>query len=176
MDLVQHLFSVVAEGRMAKIVTQSNGFRKIFVIVQGSGNGPCYLAYFQGMGKSGPEMISFRSKEDLSLMHQPSEGLGMDYPVPVPLEFGPHFILRLIKSPAFGKGRLAGLGIKHLYLSFFYVFSEKHFIPPWIRSRLRRASSRLLPPKERIPPSHILKTPPARSCRRHVWCKVPVQG
>jgi len=99
---VQGVLPGMAEGRMAQIVAQGYGLGQVFVQAQGPGYGARYLGHFQGVGEAGAKMVAFGSDKDLGLMLQPAEGLAMNNPVAIPLEFGPHpaGFLRPLPSPA----------------------------------------------------------------------------
>ena len=75
----------MAEGRVAQIVRQGQGFGKILVQPQLPGDGAGDLGDLDGMGQPRPELVAFVVDEDLRLVLQPPEGGGMDDPVPVPL-------------------------------------------------------------------------------------------
>ena len=62
------------------------------------------------MGEADPEVVPFGGQEDLRLVRQPAEGLGVEDAVPVALERGPERMRLLGDLPASGVGRADGVG------------------------------------------------------------------
>src|SRR5215208_2119113 len=85
-DVGEGFFSSVAEGGVAEIVAEGNRLRQVFVEAESSGYGTGYLHHLQGVCEACPEVIAIRGDENLSLMHEPAEGLGVNDAVPVALE------------------------------------------------------------------------------------------
>ena len=72
-QLVEDSFSRMAERRMAEIVTQGDGLGKVFIELQGFGNGAGDLGYFQGVGQAGPVVVTAGREKNLGFMFQPPE-------------------------------------------------------------------------------------------------------
>src|SRR5215204_779733 len=79
-------FSSVTEGGVAEIVAEGDRLREVFVEAESTGYGTGYLHHLQGVRETCPEVVAVRGDEDLSLVHEPAERLGVDYAVPVALE------------------------------------------------------------------------------------------
>src|SRR5215216_5968840 len=82
-DAGEGFFSSVAEGGVAEIVAEGDRLRQVFVEAESSGYGTGYLHHLQGVREACPEVIAVRGDEDLSLVHEPAERLGVDNAVPV---------------------------------------------------------------------------------------------
>jgi hypothetical protein len=80
------LFSSVTEGGMAEIVAEGDRLREVFVEAESTGYGTGYLHHLQGVREACPEVVAVRRDEDLGLVHEPAERLGVDNAVPVALE------------------------------------------------------------------------------------------
>ena len=87
-EAVQRAFARVAERRVAQIVSERGGFGQIFVEPQRTRQCPRNLRDLQRMGQTRAVMVALRREENLHLMHQPPEGLGMDDPVAVAHKIG----------------------------------------------------------------------------------------
>jgi len=61
----QSLLSGVAEGSVAKVMTQSDGFGQILIQTQGFSDGTGYLGDFKGMGQPGSVMVSEGGEKNL---------------------------------------------------------------------------------------------------------------
>ena len=99
----------MAEGSMSQIVSQRDGFSQILVQPQRSGNRPGDPADLQGVGHSGPVMVSFRAQEHLGFMLQPAKRFGMNDPIRISLKTSTDlaWFFRPFPSPAVGsKSRL----------------------------------------------------------------------
>ena len=66
-------FARVAEGRMADVMRQREGFGQIFVKTQHSGHGARDLRHLDGMGQAVAEMIGQAGRENLRFIFQPSK-------------------------------------------------------------------------------------------------------
>ena len=71
-NLVKESLAAVAERRVPQIVAHCNGFGKVLVKIQCPCDSPGNLRDFKSMSKTSSVVVSFRRKEDLSLVHQPS--------------------------------------------------------------------------------------------------------
>ena len=85
--LVQHPLAGVAEGRVAEVVGERDGFGQILVEPQRAGDRAGHLADFERVGQPGAEMLALVAEEDLGLVLEAPEGGGMDDAVAVALEF-----------------------------------------------------------------------------------------
>src|SRR5699024_3119562 len=85
MYLVERMLPRMSKRSMSQIMSQSNGFHKIFIQSQRLGNGPGNLGNFQRMGKTVPVMVSLRSQKNLSFIFKTTESLTVQNPVPVTL-------------------------------------------------------------------------------------------
>jgi hypothetical protein len=83
---VEGLFTGVAEGRMADIVNQAEGFDQIGVEVEGSGNSARDLGDFEAVGEAIAEVIRIAAGENLRLGLETAEGAGVNDPVAVALK------------------------------------------------------------------------------------------
>src|SRR5215217_5959939 len=79
-------FSCVTEGGVAEIVAEGDRLREIFVEPESAGYGTGYLHHLQSVREACPEVVAVRGDEDLGLVHEPAERLGVDYAVPITLE------------------------------------------------------------------------------------------
>jgi hypothetical protein len=79
-------FSGVTERGVAEIVAEGDRLREVFVETERAGYGTGYLHHLQGVREACPEVVAVRGDEDLGLVHEPAEGLGVDNAVPVALE------------------------------------------------------------------------------------------
>jgi len=57
---------------------QSQGFSQILIKAKDTGNGPCDLGDFDGMGEPGAVVIAFMIHKNLGFMLEAPEGGGMD--------------------------------------------------------------------------------------------------
>jgi hypothetical protein len=80
----------VAERGMAQVVAERDGLCEVLVETQSTGDGASYLRYFQGMSQPRDKVVALRRDEDLCLVLQPAESVGVQYPVAVPLEGRPY--------------------------------------------------------------------------------------
>jgi len=78
----------MSEGGMTEVVSEANCLRKVLIEVEGAGYGAGYLRDLQGMGKPGHIMVTQWGNEDLSLVLESAESLGVDNTVAVSLEGG----------------------------------------------------------------------------------------
>ena len=49
MDHIEDLFPVMAKRRVSQVMAEGYGFGQIFVEIDSSGDGPCYLGDLDGM-------------------------------------------------------------------------------------------------------------------------------
>ncbi len=80
---VELLFSGVAEGRMADVVNEREGFGEVGVQAEGAGDGAGDLRDFEGVSEAVAKMVGEAGGEDLRLRFEPAEGARMDDAVAV---------------------------------------------------------------------------------------------
>jgi len=78
----------MAERRVAEIVSERDGFRKVLVEPQGPRNGARNLTSLERVREAVPEMIALVVDEDLGLVLEPPKSTRMHDPVAVALEGG----------------------------------------------------------------------------------------
>ena len=76
--LVQHLLADVPERCVAKVVPKGYAFRQVFVQVERPGQRTGYLGDLQCVAQACNEMVALRGDEDLRLVLQPAESLGIE--------------------------------------------------------------------------------------------------
>ena len=99
-DHVQRPLPRVAERRVAQIVAETDRLRQILVEPQRAGDGSGKARDLQRVGQARAVVIPLRAQEDLRLVLEAAEGLGMRDAVHVPLEAGADLALRLRLHPA----------------------------------------------------------------------------
>ena len=85
---VQHRLALVAEGRMAEVVRQRDGFGQVLVQAQGARDVAGDGGDFDGVGQARAQMVAGAVEKNLGLVFQPAEGARMDDAVAVALVFG----------------------------------------------------------------------------------------
>jgi hypothetical protein len=85
-DAGEGFFSRVTEGGVAEIVSERDRFGQVFVEAESAGYSTGYLHHLQGVSEACPEVVAVGGDEDLGLVHEPAEGLGVNYSVSVALE------------------------------------------------------------------------------------------
>ena len=85
-DLVEHCLARMAKRGVAEVMAEGNGFGEHFIELEGLGHCPGNLGNLQGVREAGPVMIAGRRKENLCLMLEAPEGLGVCDTIPVYLE------------------------------------------------------------------------------------------
>ena len=94
-------FSCVTEGGVAEIVAERDRLREVFVEAESAGYGTGYLHHLKGVREACPEVVAVGGDEDLGLVHEPAEGLGVDNSVPVALEVVANTVGRLGPEAAY---------------------------------------------------------------------------
>jgi hypothetical protein len=84
--IAQGVLARVAEGRMAKVVGEAEGFGQVLVEAERPRDGPPDLRDLEAVGEPDAEMIAVGRDEDLRLVAKAAEGDRMDDPVAVALE------------------------------------------------------------------------------------------
>jgi hypothetical protein len=105
---------------------QGDGLRQVIVEPEGPGDGPGDLGHFEGMRQARPIVVPERGQEDLGLVLEAAEGLGMDDPVTVPLEVGPEDVLGFRTCPALGVLAQARLGRQDLLFDGLDILPDTH--------------------------------------------------
>ena len=100
--ITERLFSCVAKGCVAQIMTKGNGLCEILIEPQRPGNGAGDPHHFQRVGQPCPVVIALRLQEHLCLVLQPSEGFAVHDPIHIPLIAGADFIFLRRPEPASG--------------------------------------------------------------------------
>src|ERR687896_2348071 len=100
-DAGEGFFSSVAEGGVAEIVAEGDRLGQVFIEAESSGYGTGYLHHLQGVREACPEVVAVRGDEDLGLVHEPAERLGVDNAVPVALEVVAYTVGRLGPGAAY---------------------------------------------------------------------------
>jgi len=93
-ERVQGAFAGVAEGGMAQVMGQADGFGQVLVDRQGAGDGAADLGDLQRMRQAGAVVVALIVDEDLGLVLQAAEGSGVQDAVAVALEGGA--VVRLV--------------------------------------------------------------------------------
>ena len=62
-QIVENPFAGMAKRRVSEVVTKSDGLGQVLVELQRPGHGTGDLRHLQGMGQTGPVMITFRGRE-----------------------------------------------------------------------------------------------------------------
>ena len=108
--VVERILPGVAEGRVAEVVGQRDGFGQIFVQPQRAGDGAGKLRYLQRMREPGAEQVALVVQEHLRFVDQPPERGGVHDAVAVALEVVARGRRRDRMAPAARLGRVAGVG------------------------------------------------------------------
>jgi len=113
-DLIEDLLPCMAEGGVSQVMGQGNGLGEVLIEPQGLGDGPGDLGDFQGVGQPGAIVIAGGGEEDLGLVLEAAEGLGVDDPIPVPLKGGTEITLPFFPRPPLGLAAQLGVGREDL--------------------------------------------------------------
>ena len=105
---VERVLAGVAEGRVAEIVAEPDRLGQVLVQAQRPGDRAGDPAGLQRMGEPGPVVVALGGDEDLGLVLEPAEGLGVDDAVAVALERRPQRAVGLLDRAAsrIGPGRV----------------------------------------------------------------------
>ncbi len=104
-ELAQGLLAGVAEGGVAEVVAERDGLGQVLVEAEGLGDRPGDLGDLEAVGQPRPVVVPEGREEDLGLVLEPAEGLGVDDPVAVALEIGPEDVRGLGPDPPLRVGR-----------------------------------------------------------------------
>ena len=83
---VERLLAGVAEGRVAEVVAEPDRLGQVLVEAERAGDGASDPAGLQRVGEAGAVVVALGRDEDLGLVLEPPEGLGVDDAVAVALE------------------------------------------------------------------------------------------
>ena len=97
---VERLLADVPERRMAEVVPQPDGLDEVLVEPQRPRHGPRYLRDLERVRQSRAVVVALGRDEDLGLVLEPAEGLGVHDPVAVALERRPNRRVGLGHRPA----------------------------------------------------------------------------
>jgi len=106
---VQRPFTSVAEGCVAEIVAERDGFGEIFIEPESACNRASDLAHFEGVRQAVAEMPALVVQKNLRLVLKSAESGRVDNAVAVTLELGPRWARPgAIKTPKgiFGLARI----------------------------------------------------------------------
>ena len=112
-DRVQTFFAGVTERGVAQVVPESDGLGQVFVEAQGARHRPGDLRDLEGVRQPGAVVVTLRREEDLRLVLEPPEGLGVDDPVAVALVIGAQRTGLLGQDAAPASGRMGGARMQH---------------------------------------------------------------
>jgi len=84
--LVEGAFARVAEGRVAYVVDESEGFGEVFVEAEGGSGGAGDLSDLDGVGEAAAEVVGGSAGEDLGLTGETAEGARLHDALAVALE------------------------------------------------------------------------------------------
>ncbi len=87
-EAVEDGFAFVAEGGVAEVVGEGDGFAEVFVEAEGAGDVAGDGGDFDGVGEAGAEVVAGAVEEDLGFVFEAAEGAGVDDAVAVALEMG----------------------------------------------------------------------------------------
>ena len=110
---VELLFTGVAEGRMADVVSQGQRFGKIGIQIQSAGNGARHLRDFESVSEAIAEVIGVAGGEDLRFGFEAAEGARMDDAVAVAGVIVAVRMLRLGVATAASAAHVHGVGCEH---------------------------------------------------------------
>jgi len=106
---IERLLARVAEGRVAKIVGQSQGLGQVFVQVQRPRQRPRDLRHLERVRQAGAIVVALVVKKHLRLVLEAAEGRRVDDAVSVALERGPTATRRFGDQTAPAVGRIGGV-------------------------------------------------------------------
>jgi len=98
--VVEGALAGVAEGGMADVVGEGEGFGEVLIEAEGAGGGAGDLGDFEGVGEAAAEMVGGALGEDLGFAGEAAKGAGVEDAADVALEGG-----------AVGMGRLGAVAL-----------------------------------------------------------------
>ena len=96
--------------------------------MQHLGDGPGNLRHLERVGEARPVVVAARGEEDLGLVLQATEGLGVDDPIAIALERRPHRVFGLGSQAAAAVAALRRLRSQDLALSPLELLANRHAI------------------------------------------------
>lgn len=128
-ETVEGFLAGVAEGGVAEVVGEGDGFREVFVEAEGTSDGAGDGSDFDGVGQSRAVVVAGTVEEDLGLAVEAAEGGGVNDPGPIALEGGAVGVLALGVSPTKRVGGEDGVRREEDALVGFNLFAgfEHHF-------------------------------------------------
>ena len=99
-QVVQHPLAGMAEGRVAQVVAERDGFGELFVEMQHLRDGAGDLRDLERVRQPRAVVIAGRREEDLRLVLQPPERLAVDDAIAVALEGGTDVVFGLGPQPS----------------------------------------------------------------------------
>ena len=96
---VEHGLADVAEGRVAEVVPQPDRLGEVLVEAQRPGHGPRDLGDLERVGQPRAVVVALGRDEDLGLVLEAAERLGVDDPVAVALQRRAHAAVLLGHAP-----------------------------------------------------------------------------
>ena len=105
---VESRLAGVAEGRVAEVVAEPDRLGQVLVEAERAGHRAGDPAGLERVRQPGPVVVAFGGDEDLGLVLEPAEGLGVDDPVAVALKRRPQRAVGLLDGAPrrIGAGRL----------------------------------------------------------------------
>ncbi len=85
-ELVQSLLTVVSEGRVADVMSQSRGLHHVRVTTQLGGDPTTDLGDLQRVGQPGPGHVPLPRTDHLGLAREPAQRRGVQHPGTIPDE------------------------------------------------------------------------------------------
>ena len=131
---VERVLAGVAEGRMAEVMRQGNGFHQRLIERQGAGDRAPDLRYFDRVRDTGAIQVTLVIDENLGLVGQAPKGIGMDDAIAVALERAAILRRRLGVAAAARACIVRGVGGQH-------VDGLRVHAPKYSRSVLRSTTS-----------------------------------
>jgi hypothetical protein len=101
-QLVERLLAGVPERRVAEVVTEPDRLDEVLVQAQGTGDAAGDARRLERVGEPRAEVVTLGVDEDLRLVAQPAERLGVDDPVAIALKRRPQpaFVVLAVRAAA----------------------------------------------------------------------------
>ena len=125
-DPVQGALTGMAERRVPQIMPQRDRLSQILIESEGLCDRSGVLRDLKRVGHPGPVVIAERSQKDLGLLLEPTEGLAVQDPVPVPLKSRPDVARCLLARTSPALGRETRPGCQDLLLSSLQFLADRH--------------------------------------------------
>jgi hypothetical protein len=129
-ELGQGLLARVAERRVADVVAQGDRLGQVLVQAERLGDRPADGRDFEGVGQARAVMVAVGGQEDLGLVFEASEALGVEDAIPVALEGRAEGVRSFLALAAARIAAKTGLGRQGLGLGLFQLFPDiRHGFP-----------------------------------------------